>query len=30
MIDYPKQENEHSALADAKFNLNLYNFLNKI
>lgn len=25
--DYPKQENEHNALADAKWNLELYNFL---
>jgi hypothetical protein len=24
---YPKQENEHNALADAKWNLELYNFL---
>jgi hypothetical protein len=28
--DYPKQENEHNALSDAKFNLNLYNFLNSL
>lgn len=28
--DYPKQTNEHNALADAKWNLKLYNFINKI
>lgn len=27
--DYPKQENEHNALADAKWNYELYKFLNK-
>jgi len=26
--DYPKQDNEHNALEDAKWNLRLYNFLN--
>ncbi|WP_456867596.1 hypothetical protein [Galbibacter sp. BG1] len=28
--DYPKQENEHNALADAKWNKKLHEFLNKI
>lgn len=28
--NYPKQTNEHNALADAKWNLELYNFINKI
>jgi hypothetical protein len=28
--DYPKQENEHNALADAKWNLELYNFLKRL
>ncbi len=27
--DYPKQDNEHNALADAKWNKSLYNFLQK-
>jgi hypothetical protein len=27
--DYPQQENEHNALADAKWNKKLYDFLNK-
>ena len=26
--DYPKQTNEHNALADAKWNFELYKFLN--
>lgn len=30
IIDYPKQTNEHNALTDAKWNKELYNFLNKI
>lgn len=29
-ICYPKQSNEHNALDDAKWNLELFNFLNKI
>ena len=28
--DYPKQTNEHNALADAKWNFELYKFLNNI
>jgi len=28
--NYPKQENEHSAIDDAKWNMELFNFLNKI
>jgi hypothetical protein len=28
--DYPKQENEHDALADARWNKKLYEFLNKL
>lgn len=28
--NYPKQTNEHNALADARFNRDLYNFLNTI
>jgi len=28
--DYPKQENEHDALADARWNKKLYDFLNKL
>lgn len=28
--DYPKQENEHNALADAKWNFELYQFLQRI
>ena len=28
--DYPKQTNEHNALADAKWNFELYKFLNKL
>jgi len=28
--NYPKQSNEHNALADAKWNYQLYNFLNKL
>jgi len=28
--DYPKQSNEHNALDDAKWNLELYKFLQKI
>ena len=28
--EYPKQTNEHNALADAIFNKNLYNFINKL
>ena len=27
---YPKQTNEHNALADAKWNLELYKFLNNL
>ena len=27
---YPKQTNEHNALADAKWNYKLYKFLNKL
>lgn len=27
---YPKQTNEHNALADAKWNFELYKFLNNI
>jgi hypothetical protein len=30
MIHYPKQNNEHNALADAKWNLELYNFLKRL
>lgn len=29
-LDYPKQENEHDALDDAKWNFNLYKFLQKL
>jgi hypothetical protein len=29
-VDYPKQTNEHDALADARWNKELYKFLNKI
>lgn len=29
-VDYPKQTNEHNALADAKWNLELYNFLKEL
>jgi hypothetical protein len=29
-VDYPKQSNEHNALADAEWNLKLYNFLNEL
>lgn len=29
-IDYPKQENEHDALADARWNKKLFEFLNKL
>ena len=29
-LDYPKQTNEHNALADAKWNFELYKFLNNI
>ena len=29
-IDYPKQENEHNALADARWNKKLYEFLNNL
>jgi len=28
--NYPKQENEHSALDDARWNLELYNFLKSL
>lgn len=28
--NYPKQENEHSAIDDARWNFKLYNFLQKI
>lgn len=28
--NYPKQTNEHNALADAKWNYELYKFLNKL
>ena len=27
---YPKQSNEHNALADARWNKQLYNFLNTL
>jgi 3' exoribonuclease, RNase T-like len=30
VTDYPKQENEHNALADARWNQKLYNFINKL
>ena len=30
MADYPKQENEHNSLSDAKWNKKLYKFLNTI
>lgn len=30
LIKYPKQENEHNALADAKWNKELDNFLNTL
>lgn len=30
LVNYPKQNNEHNALADAKWNLELYKFLNTI
>lgn len=30
LTEYPKQTNEHNALADAKFNRALFNFLNTI
>ena len=30
ITDYPKQTNEHNALADAKWNKDLHNFLNKL
>jgi exonuclease V gamma subunit len=30
LVEYPKQENEHNALADAQWNKKLYEFLNKI
>lgn len=29
LVDYPKQSNEHNALADAKWNFELYKFINK-
>lgn len=28
--DYPKQTNKHNALADARWNRQLYNFLNTL
>lgn len=30
LIDYPKQENEHNALADARWNKRLFDFLKKL
>ena len=30
MEDYPKQTNEHNALADARWNYELYKFLNTL
>lgn len=29
-VDYPKQTNEHNALADAKWNLELFKFINAL
>ena len=30
LTKYPKQTNEHNALADARWNRQLYNFLNTL